>query len=87
MKVALQILSLGRFILEAGMFQRAVGLFRKWNQSGRVEGQQLMAISCSQGNFSLVRKNKISEWVDSGTGCLEAEIPIPNEAQSTDGKC
>lgn len=57
-----------------GMFQCAMGLFGKWNQTYtcRVEGHQVMAISCSKGNFNLVRKKiKISEWVNSGRGCLE----------------
>lgn len=39
----------------------------------RAEGQQVMAISCSKGNFNSIRKKiKISEWVNSGTVCLEA---------------
>lgn len=37
------------------------------------EGQQVMAISSSKGNFNLLsRKIKISEWLNSGAGCLEA---------------
>lgn len=36
-------------------------------------GQQVMAINCSKGNFNVIKKKvKISEWVNSGTGCLEA---------------
>ena len=37
-----------------------------------MKGQQVVAISCREGNSNLIRKKiKISEWVNSGTGCLE----------------